>query len=149
MRARSRAASGNVAGPGLKFIGRRMGRQCSLSPAEVDVSLRPHPLAVVALAPGVITLACAGRASPDDCARMIDHYIDLAVRESGGAKMSAAQTAAVRDVEQGLKRAEPSYRRVQDRCDSVSRAEARCALGASSSSAWEACLRRAHPDAGE
>ncbi len=80
---------------------------------------------------------------------MLDHYVDLAAAETpGAAKMSAAQADAVREVERGLKRVEPSYRRVQDRCESVPRAQARCALGASTSAEWEACLRDPHGDAG-
>jgi hypothetical protein len=135
-----------------------MGRECSLSGAQVDVSFRSSfpsvslaVLAVALAATGPASLvACGGHASPDDCARMVDHYLDLAVRESpGGTKVSATQAAAVRDVEQGLKRAEPSYRRVQDRCGSVDRSEARCALRASTTADWEACLRGPHPTAGE
>jgi hypothetical protein len=129
-----------------------MGRECSLYRAEVDVSLRlPSIAALAALsAVSVGPVACGGHASPDDCTRMVDNYIDLAVGEAPGAlKMTAGQAAAVREVERGLKRAEPSYRRVQDHCDSVTRSEARCALGASTTAAWEACLPVAHPDAAE
>lgn len=101
--------------------------------------------------PGALGVAgCWGHASTDDCARMIDHYVDLAVGESpGGAKMAPGQAAAVRDVERGLKRAEPSYRRVEDRCPSVTRSEVRCALGATTTAEWEGCLATAHPGARE
>jgi hypothetical protein len=50
--------------------------------------------------------------------------------------------AAVRDVEQGLKRAVPAYRFVQDHCEAVTRAETSCAIDADSTRAWEACV---HP----
>jgi hypothetical protein len=59
--------------------------------------------------------------------------------------MSSAEAAAVRDVERGLKRAEPSYRAVQDHCDAVTRAEVSCALDAPTTRAWEACVHG--PDA--
>jgi hypothetical protein len=73
---------------------------------------------------------------------MTEHYLDLAVKETPGAgALSSAQTAAVRDVKRELKRAEPSYRKVQDRCEDVTRAEVSCATDAPSTSAWEACLR--------
>ncbi|HEX3771505.1 MAG TPA: hypothetical protein VHV30_11590 [Polyangiaceae bacterium] len=76
---------------------------------------------------------------------MTDHYVDLAARETpGAAKLTAAQLAAVRDVERGLKRAEPSYRAVEDRCADVTRAEVSCAIDAPSTKDWEACL----PDGG-
>jgi hypothetical protein len=87
--------------------------------------------------------ACHGKASPEDCKAMTDHYLDLAVKESPqAASMSPAQAAAVRDVEQGLKRAVPSYRFVQDHCEAVTGAEASCAKDADSTRSWEACV---HP----
>jgi len=74
---------------------------------------------------------------------MTEHYLDLAMKETAGAgSMSAAQAAAVRDVEQGLKRAVPGYRLVQDHCEALTRAEASCAIDSSGTRAWEACV---HP----
>ena len=88
------------------------------------------------------TVACRGRASPEDCHAMTEHYVDLAVREApGAASMSSAQTAAVREVERGLKRAEPSFRSVQDDCGKVTRAEVSCTIDSTTTKAWEACLR--------
>jgi hypothetical protein len=131
-----------------------MGRECSLSAAEVDVppcvSFHSVAVAVALSAIAMAASGCGGRASREDCAHMAEHYVDLAVQEApGAATMSAAQSAAVREVERGLKRAEPSYRRVQDRCETVARSEARCALGAATTAEWEGCLRVAHGDAGE
>jgi hypothetical protein len=107
-----------------------------LKPVEIDVRLVPHAALLSMLA------ACRGRASADDCREAAEHYLDLAVREAPGAsRLSPAQAAAVKDVERGLKRAEPTFRRVQDRCESVGRAEAACAEKAETTAAWEACLR--------
>ena len=78
---------------------------------------------------------------------MSEHYLDLAVAESqGAATMNADQKRAVRDVERGLKRAEPTFRRVEDECAQVTRSEVSCALDATTAKAWEACLHT--PDAG-
>ncbi len=97
-------------------------------------------------APLLLLLACRGHASAEDCSAMTEHYLDLAVKEApGAAAMSPAQAAAVRDVEKGLKRAEPSYRTVQDHCEAVTRAEVSCALDAPTTRAWEACVQP--PDA--
>ena len=91
--------------------------------------------------------ACRGHASPDDCKEMEDHYLDLVVKETPGvAAMSSAQSAAVREVERGLKRAEPRFKYVEDHCAAVTRAEVSCAKGASSSKEWEGCVHR--PDGG-
>jgi hypothetical protein len=97
----------------------------------------------VLLIAGAWIAGCHGHAAPEDCAAMTEHYLDLAVKENPGAKsLSAAQSAAVRDVERGLKRAVPAYRVVQDHCEAVTRAEVSCAEGAESAQAWEACV---HP----
>lgn len=86
---------------------------------------------------------CHGHASAEDCTQMSEHYLDLAVKESpGGASLSPAQSAAVREVERGLKRAVPAYRAVQDHCEAVTGAEVSCAMGADGTRAWEACV---HP----
>jgi len=72
---------------------------------------------------------------------MSERYVDLAAREApGAAGLSPSQAAAVREVERGLKRAEPAFRVVQDRCVEVTRAEVSCAIDAASTKAWEACL---------
>ncbi len=95
------------------------------------------PLVLLAL------LACRGRASAEDCKAMTDHYVDLAVKETpGAAAMSPAQVAAVKEVERGLKRAEPAYKAVEDHCSAVTRTEVSCAIDAESTKAWEACV---HP----
>lgn len=88
-------------------------------------------------------LACRGHASVEDCQRMEDRYVDLAVKETpGAASMTPAQLAAVRDVERGLKRAVPAYKAVEDHCAAVTRAEVSCAVDADSTKEWEACV---HP----
>ncbi|MGO9832660.1 MAG: hypothetical protein ACLP1X_00445 [Polyangiaceae bacterium] len=102
----------------------------------------------IALAVGaaLLALACRGHASPDDCREITEHYIDLALRETPGASaMSSAQSAAVRDIKRDLKRAEPTYRRVQDHCEDVSRREVSCAADAKTTTAWEGCVQ---PDGG-
>jgi hypothetical protein len=112
--------------------------------ARVAVSVVAF-VALVAVAPALA--GCRGHASPEDCHAMTEHYLDLAVAESpGAAAMSADQKRAVRDVERGLKRAEPSFRRVEDACGQVTRSEASCAVDAPTTKAWEGCLQP--PDAG-
>jgi hypothetical protein len=99
------------------------------------------PLAA-ALAAALVSLAgCRKHASPEDCHAMTEHYLDLAVEETRtAAGVSPAESAAVREIELGLKRAEPSFRAVQDRCGEVTRAEVSCAMDSSSTKTWEGCL---------
>lgn len=73
---------------------------------------------------------------------MAEHYVDLAVRETAGSTaMSPAQLGAVRQIEEAIKHAEPAYRTVVDRCGDVDRAAVSCALRASTTAAWETCIR--------
>jgi hypothetical protein len=88
-----------------------------------------------------VTTSCRGRASDAECAAIAERYVDLAARETpGAAAMTPAQLAAVRDVERGLKRAEPAFRRVQDHCQDVAKAETSCAVDAKTTKDWEACF---------
>jgi hypothetical protein len=104
------------------------------------MTIRPRRAGALAAA-ALLATACRGHASRDDCRAMSEHYLDLAVREApGSANLSPTQAAAVRDVELGLKRAEPAFRAVQDRCDQVTRAEVSCAADSTSTKAWEGCL---------
>jgi hypothetical protein len=98
------------------------------------------PLAPLAL----LESACRSRATPEECRAMTEHYLDLAVREApGGARLTSPQASAVREVERGLKRAEPAFRAVQDRCADVTRAEVSCGTDAPSTRDWEACFKDA------
>jgi hypothetical protein len=98
-------------------------------------------LLVASAAVAGVTTSCRGRASGAECAAVADRYVDLAAREApGAAAMTPAQLAAVRDVERGLKRAEPAFRRVQDHCQDVAEAETSCALDAKTTKDWEACF---------
>ena len=85
--------------------------------------------------------SCRGRASDAECAAIEDRYVDLAARETPGASgLTPAQLGAVRDVERGLKRAEPAFRRVQDHCEDVTKTESGCAADARTTRDWEACF---------
>jgi hypothetical protein len=84
---------------------------------------------------------CHGQASPDECRAAVDRYVDLAVREMPGhVTFTPSQAAAVSDVERGVKRAVPAFRAVEDRCETLTRAQVACALGAASTRDWEACI---------
>jgi hypothetical protein len=89
----------------------------------------------------LLEAGCHAHASPDDCRAMTEHYVDLAIREApGAAGLSPSQAAAVREVERGLKRADPAFRAVQDRCDQITRTEVSCTKDAISTEGWEGCL---------
>jgi hypothetical protein len=110
-------------------------------PAGTTVKSRVEWVAGAIAALALLGVGCRRHASPDDCRAMADHYVELAAEETPrAAGLSPAQLAAVREVERGLKRAEPSYRRVEDHCAEVTRAEVSCATDSTSTEAWEGCL---------
>jgi hypothetical protein len=85
---------------------------------------------------------CRAVPTTEECAAAADHYIDLALAEMPAhASFSPSQAAAVRDVERGVKRAEPAFRAVEDRCTRLRRAEVACARDAPTTRAWEACIQ--------
>jgi hypothetical protein len=87
-------------------------------------------------------LAGCGKVSPDDCTKMVEHYLDLVMAEDPSVKgLPPQQVHTVREVKGEVRRGDPSYRRVYERCDSVTRSEYRCAMGADTSRAWEECLK--------
>jgi hypothetical protein len=93
------------------------------------------------LLPLALLCACRTHATAQECRAMTDRYLDLALKEvPGSSALSPPQAAAVREVQRGLKRAEPSYRRVEDDCASITPAEVTCAGGATSTGAWESCV---------
>lgn len=87
---------------------------------------------------------CDRTTSADDCRAAAEHYLDLAVQENvGTSAMSPAQLAAIRQVEDAIKHAEPGYRDILERCGEMDRAAVSCALRATTANAWETCLRAA------
>ena len=94
---------------------------------------------------GVLAIAlaaCRGHASEEYCRAMTEHYLDLALKETpGSSSLSPPQAAAVRDVQRGLKRAVPAYRRVEDHCTLLTRSQVSCTNDASSTAAWESCVQ--------
>ena len=117
----------------------------SLGSASLRITL--SDLAQAAIAATVLGIVgCRDHASTEECRAAAEHYIDLAVREvPAHGTFSASQSAAVREVEEGLKRAEPAYRAVEDRCEALRASAVSCARDATSTKDWETCL---HPSDG-
>jgi hypothetical protein len=97
------------------------------------------PVVVVAL----LLTACRGKATKADCAKMIDHYLDLVLAEDPSlATLPPEQLAAARAMKRELKLGEKNYATVHDRCEAeVTGGQVRCALAASSAAEWNGCFR--------
>jgi hypothetical protein len=86
--------------------------------------------------------ACQKKIQPDECAKMLDRYIDMVVAADPATKnLPPAQASAVREMKKAVKKAEASYVRVQSQCASeVTRKEYDCAMAAKNADEWEACI---------
>ena len=103
--------------------------------------LLPAGLGALVLA---IALAwgCTGRASRDDCAQMLDKYLDMTIASDPAlADLSPEQADAARQMKKALRKGEPSYRRVEDQCErEITKREYRCAMKAPNPETWQACI---------
>ena len=100
-------------------------------------------LAISLLSSSVVLVACGGKATRADCAKMMDRYVDLAIAEEPGlAKIPPSERETVREVKRELKLGERSYKKVHDRCEAeVTRGEVSCAMGAGTAKEWEGCIK--------
>jgi hypothetical protein len=90
-------------------------------------------------------LVCACRDKkirPQECAQMLDYYIDMIALVDPAAKnLPPAQAAAVRETKKALKKAEARYTHAQAQCEAdVTVKEYRCAMAAKNPDEWEACI---------
>jgi hypothetical protein len=85
---------------------------------------------------------CSGKATPAECAQMLDKYLDMVIASDPAlADLSPEQARAAREMKKALRKGEPSYRRVAEQCESsVTKREHRCAVKAPSPETWQACI---------
>jgi hypothetical protein len=101
-----------------------------------------RPLLSVPLLLALAPLACTKKVTPDDCTRMLDHYLDMVIdADPATHNMPPAQASAVRDMKRAVKKAAKSYAQVETQCErEVSRSEYDCAMSANIPDEWEACI---------
>jgi hypothetical protein len=99
--------------------------------------MRPWLLVLFGLA-----TACNRKASPADCTEMLDRYIDMTLAADPQTKdLPPAQAAAAREMKKAVKKAEPSYAKVEKQCQAeVTRSVYGCAMSAKNPDEWEACI---------
>jgi hypothetical protein len=111
----------------------------------VNRALLARRLPSVAVGAALATLGCNARATRAECTEMLDKYLDMTVGgELGTLELSQADSVAARAAradKKAQRKADPSYRRVQEQCEAeVSRREYRCAMKAPSPETWQACI---------
>ncbi len=100
----------------------------------------PSPVAVFALA--LAAAGCRAKATRAECDEMVQHYLDLSLASDPSlAKLPAAQRAVAREMTKEVKKGDRRFAKVELRCEAeVSSKERDCALAASTSADWEACI---------
>ncbi len=94
-------------------------------------------LGVLGLAP-----ACSHRATPEECDRILDRYVDFTIDGDAELKRIPEETrGAAREVKKQAKRESPEYARSRDQClREVTSSQVACAMKAGNSNEWEACV---------
>ena len=90
----------------------------------------------------LLALACNGKVSREQCTEMLDKYLDMAIAsDSALADLPPAEARAAREMKRALRKAEPSYARVEKQCETeISKSEYRCAMKAPTMETWQACI---------
>lgn len=104
---------------------------------------RARLLLVLALAASMLAFAgCRRRATADECAQMLERYVDMTIETPAGTTLTDAQLAAVRDMKRAIRMSEPAYTKTKERCERelTSRTHA-CAMKAGNANEWEACVQ--------
>ena len=86
--------------------------------------------------------ACNGKATRDQCTEMLDKYLDMTIAgDPSLADLPPAEASAAREMKRALRKAEPSYARVEKQCESeITKSEYRCAMKAPTPETWQACI---------
>lgn len=102
--------------------------------------LRAVKLSVLAVA--LTLLACNRKATRVECTEMLDHYLDLTIAgEPDLVDLPPEQARAAREMKRALRKAEPSYARVETQCEAeITKSEHRCAMKAPTPETWQACI---------
>lgn len=90
----------------------------------------------------LLAAACNGKASPEQCTEMLDRYLDMTIASDPTlADLPPLEARAAREMKKALRKAEPSYARVEGQCESsISKREYRCAMKAPTPETWQACI---------
>lgn len=73
---------------------------------------------------------------------MLDKYLDMSIAADPSlADLPPAEARAAREMKKALRKGEPVYRRVEDKCQAeISKREYRCAMKAQNPDVWQACI---------
>jgi hypothetical protein len=98
-----------------------------------------HPFLLLV---GLAALGCGRKASPEECNKMLDRYVDMTIEAGETQNLNEAQIAAIREMKKAIRKAEPAYSKVAARCErELPRRAYDCAMKAENANEWEACVQ--------
>jgi hypothetical protein len=85
---------------------------------------------------------CKKKVTKAECTRIVDHFIDLKLKENPRyASLTAALKATVRAQVKQEAESDPDVQQAENRCeDEITRSEFECANKAKSAAEWNACI---------
>jgi hypothetical protein len=101
-----------------------------------------HVTLPAVFAVGGLLVACRRPVTHQQCAEMLDKYVDMTLMADPKTRdLPPAQAAAAREMKKAVKKAEPVYAKAEKQCATeVSRSEYACAMDAKNADEWEACI---------
>jgi hypothetical protein len=86
--------------------------------------------------------SCKARVTRAECTRIVEHFIDLKLKENPKyASLSAALKATVRAQVRREAESDPDVQQAENRCeDEITRAEFECASKAKTAAEWNTCI---------
>ena len=87
-------------------------------------------------------VGCKQKVTKAECARIVEHFIDLKLKENPKyTSLSAALKATVRAQVKQEAQSDPDVQQAENRCeDEITRAEFECASKAKTAAEWNGCI---------
>jgi hypothetical protein len=110
--------------------------------SEMPSSPRTGLLFVVVAGFAACTVGCKSKVSKAECARIVEHFIDLKLKENPRySSLSPTLKATVRAQVKQEAQSDPDVQQAENRCeDEITRAEYDCANKAKSAAEWNGCI---------
>jgi hypothetical protein len=100
------------------------------------------PLLLLAIAALGLAAGCKSKVSKAECTRIVEHFIDLKLKENPRyTSLTAALKATVRAQVKQEAEGDPDVQQAENRCeDEITRAEFECASKAKTAAEWNTCI---------
>ncbi len=104
--------------------------------------MRRRAPVVLALLVGALGAGCKNKVSKAECARIVEHFIDLKLKENPKyGSLPANLKATVRAQVKKEAESDPDVQQAENRCeDEISRAEYECASKSKTAAEWNNCI---------